>query len=247
MSRPPRVVSAGPRLAAKAQAERRDRRRTLRRRTAVALGVAAPMALLGWILLSSSLLAVQKVEVTGEVRLTAAQIEQAAAVAPGVPLARVDTGAVARRIRALGPVADVSVSRDWPHVLRVHVVERVAAVAVPRAGGLLLLDAQGVALATVPSVPRGVYRLQVQDPARDDPSTQAALSVLHGLPRSILGELTALEATSPEQVTLLLTRGRKVLWGGAEDGPSKVAAVLALLKMPGTAFDVSAPGVVTRR
>ena len=247
MSRPPRVVSAGPRLAAKAKAARRDRRQVLLRRTTWGLACVAPLALLGWVLLATSALAVQKVVVTGEKRLTAAQIETAAAVAPGTPLARVDIGAVARRIRALGPVADVTVSRSWPHALRVTVVERVPVVAVPRGKGVLLLDDQGVPLATVPTIPHGVYRLEVKDPAREDPSTQAALSVLRGLPRALLGQLGSLRATSPEQVTLLLKGGRQVLWGGTADPSAKASAVLALLRMPGTIFDVSAPGVVTRR
>ncbi|MCW2598377.1 MAG: peptidase [Frankiales bacterium] len=206
-----------------------------------------PVALAGWVLLGSSLLAVQKIVVTGEKRLTAAQVENAVGVASGTPLARVDTAAAAGRVRRLGPIADVTVSRRWPHTLQVKVVERVPAVAVPRGKGLLLLDNQGVPLATVASIPRGVYRLEVRDPSRDDPSTKAALSVLRGLPKGLLAQLERLKATSPEQVTLLLKGGRQVLWGGANNGAVKASTALALLKMPGTVFDVSAPGVATRR
>jgi cell division protein FtsQ len=209
--------------------------------------VAAPLVLLGWVLLASSLLAVQRVVVTGEVRLTAAQIVTAADVAPGTPLARVDTTAVARRIRALGPVADVTVSRRWPHSLQVKVIERVAVVGVPHGKDVLLLDGQGFTVAAVAAIPRGVYRLDVQNPSRDDPTTTAALTVLRGLPKGLRAHLGSLRATSPEQVTLLLKDGRQVLWGGAEDAAAKASTLQALLKMPGTTFDVSAPGVATRR
>jgi cell division protein FtsQ len=246
-TKPPRVVSAGPRLAAKAQAGRRDRRRVLLRRAGWALAGIGPLLMLGWVLLGSSLLAVQTVVVTGESRLTVAQVETAAGVRSGTPLARLDTGAIARRVRALGAVDKVTVSRGWPHTVKIIVVERLPFVAVPRAHGVLLLDDQGYPLATVATIPAGVIRLEVTGPERANPTTSAALSVLRGLPKDLRGVLGSVRAASPEQVTLLLRGGRQVLWGGASDGSAKAAATLALLRMPGTIFDVSAPGVVTRR
>jgi cell division protein FtsQ len=99
----------------------------------------------------------------------------------------------------------------------------------------------------VATIPRGVFRLDVKDPGRSDPTTVAALSVLRSLPKGLLSALGSVRAASPEQVTLLMRGGRTVLWGGAADGPAKGAAALALLRLPGTVFDVSAPGVVTRR
>lgn len=247
MSGRPGVVSATPRLAARAQVQRQERKRRLLRRGALALAAAAPLVLLGWVLLGSSLLAVRTVVVTGEARLTAAQVEAAASVVPGTPLARVDTAAVARRVRALGPVAAVSVTRSWPHGLRITVVERVPVVGVQSAAGVALLDAQGVQIAVVPALPAGVLRLQVAQPGRDDPATEAALGVLRGLPKPLRAQVTTVAASTPEQVTLVLRGGRQVLWGGDTDGGVKAAALRDLLKMPGTVFDVSAPGVVTRR
>lgn len=247
MSGRPGVVSATPRLAARAQAQRHERRQRLLRRGALALAAAAPVVLLGWLLLGSSLLALRTVTVVGEARLTAAQVEAAASVVPGTPLARVDTAAVARRVRALGPVAAVTVTRSWPHGLRIRVVERVPVVGVQGAGGITLLDGQGVQIAVVPALPAGVLRLQVPSPGRSDPATEAALGVLHGLPKALRAQVGTIRATTPEQVTLVLHGGRQVLWGGDTDGAVKAAALTDLLRMPGTVFDVSAPGVVTRR
>ncbi len=245
VARPPRVVSAAPRLAARAVADRQARRSVWVRRTGWVSGTCLPPALVGWLVLGSSVLGVQKVVVTGEHRLTAAQISAVVNVPYGTPLARVDTSAVARRVRALSAVAGATVTRSWPHGLKVTVVERVPVVAVAQGGTRLLLDTHGVAVATAKVVPAGVYPLAV--PATDHAATVAALQVLRGLPMVLGHDLVSLTATSPEQVTLTLTHGRRVLWGGAEDGPAKALAVLALLKMPGTVFDVSAPGVVTRR
>lgn len=243
MSKLPRVVSAAPRIKAKARARRRDVRASVLRRSSWALAALAPLLLVGWIVLASPLLAVQKVSVVGEHRLSAAAISAAAAVPAGTPLARVDTAAVAARIRALGPVAAVTVSRSWPHELSVKVVERVPVVAVTRGSSVVLLDFSDVEVATAATVPHGVYPLA----SSSDPATRAALSVLHGLPRGIVGRLGSLEAPSPEQVTLVLRDGRKILWGGPVDATAKASAVLALIRMPGTIFDVSSPGVVTRR
>ncbi len=245
VARPPRVVSAAPRLAVRADADRRAYLTVWVRRSAWGLGIVLPLALLGWLVLGSSLLGVQKVVVTGEHRLTAAQITAVVGVPSGTPLARVDTSAVARRVRALTAVAGVTVTRSWPHGLTVTVVERVPVAAVPQGASVLLLDTHGVQVATVKAVPAGVYPLAV--PVTDRAATVAALAVLRGLPAVLGHDLVSLSATSPEQVTLMLTHGRRVLWGGAADGRAKALALLALLKMPGTVFDVSAPGVVTRR
>jgi cell division protein FtsQ len=247
VSRPPRVVSAAPKLAAKAEASRRDRRRTWLRRLGWSSAGVVPLALLGWVLLFSSLFSVQKVLVTGESRLSAAQIEQAASFTQGTALARVDTAGVARRIEQLRQVDHVTVTRSWPDALKVTVVERVPLVAVPRGGSLLLLDAHGVELESVAKAPKGVYRLEVSRPGVDDPATRAALGVLQRLPEPLLGRLGSLRAPSAEQVTLVLRDGRQVLWGGVDNGSAKAAAVLALIRMPGRIYDVSAPGVVTRR
>ena len=92
-------------------------------------------------------------------------------------------------------------------------------------------------------MPRGVVPLVSSSP----PATAAALAVLRSLPPALRARLGSVSATSAEQVTLLLADHRQVLWGGASDEATKAAAVMALLRMPGTVFDVSAKGVVTRR
>lgn len=246
-SRRPPVVPAGPKLAARARAAQKDRRATVVRRTGLVLAGVVPLALLAWALLGSSLLAVRQISVSGESRLTGQQILAAAGVRVGTPLARLDTGAVAARIRRLPPVADVSVSRDWPHGVRLRVVERQPLVGVLVGRTVTLFDRDGVPFAGGGSFPRGVVPLVVAQPGQQDPATRAALTVLQVLPAGLRAQLRSLSAASPEQVQLLLQGGRTVVWGGAGGAAQKVPAVLALLRLPGKVFDVSAPGVVTRR
>ncbi|MCU1588368.1 MAG: Polypeptide-transport-associated domain protein FtsQ-type [Frankiales bacterium] len=240
---PPGVVSAAPRLRAKAKQERWDRRLRWLRRTGVVLLALAPLVAAGWVLLASGLLAVQKVSITGTGRLSRAEVQRVVDVPLGTPLAKVDIAAVEARLKRLPPVAEATVSRDWPHGLRVVIVERVVVVAERQGTSWVLRDRTGAEVATSATVPRGVYALVSRSPA----STAAALGVMQELPPGLRGLLRSVQATSPEQVLLRLTDGRQVLWGGDSDNAVKAAAVWALLKMPGSYFDVSAKGVATRR
>jgi cell division protein FtsQ len=241
------VLPAGPRLEERARAERRARRRVLLRRGGWVLAGVVPFVLVAWVLLGSSWLVVDKVVVTGEARVTADQVLAAAQVRLGTPLARVDTGAVAARVRALGPVASVRVSRSWPGTLRVTVVEREPVVAVGRGRTWTLYDGTGTQLGTVTGVPTGLARLEVARPGPDDPATRAALAVLQGLPQALRSQVAVVRAPSPEQVGLVLRDRRTVVWGNTSDARAKATALVALLRLPGHVYDVSSPTVVTRR
>jgi cell division protein FtsQ len=241
------VLSAEPRLAQRARAERKAHRRALLRRTGWVLAAAAPFAAAGWLLLASPWLVVDEVSVTGAERLTVAQVLAAADVELGQPLARVDTAGIADRVEALGPVLSVSVQRGWPSTLEVTVVEREPVAAVGRAPAFTLVDGTGAQLGTARSLPPGIVRLGVAHAGPDDPTTRAALSVLRVLPPVVRSHLAAVRAASPEQVTLVLRDGRTVLWGGVGEARAKAAVIVPLLRLPGTVYDVSTPSVVTRR
>lgn len=205
----------------------------------------APLVLLGWLLLGSSLLAVRDVTVTGASRLTVAQVRAAAAVPVGTALARVDTAAVARRIRALPPVARVEVRRSWPHGLRLLVTERVPVAVIADGAQVLLLDATGTVVGPAPKTPPGLLILHV--PSSAGPVASAALAVLRDLPAALRAQVAGLSAATSDQVELQLRDGRRVVWGSPVDGARKAAATQVLLRLPGRVFDVSSPGVVTRR
>jgi cell division protein FtsQ len=242
------VLPVGPRLQERARVQRQARRLTLLRRLGWVLAAVTPFAVTAWLLLGSPWLTVDRVEVHGQSRLSTTQVLAAVHVAPGTPLARVDTSAVAARVRALGPVASVSVTRAWPHTLRVTVVEREPVAAVRARGtSWTLYDGTGTQLGTTTSLPAGLARLEVTHPGPTDASTRAALSVLQGLPKNLRVLVVAVRAATPEQVVLVLRDRRRAVWGGVQDGPAKAVALTALLRMKGHVFDVSSPSVVTRR
>lgn len=244
---PPGVLPAAGRLRARQRAERSGRRRRRARGALLGLAALGPVLALAWLVLFSPWLAVSRVEVSGTARLTPEQVVQAAAVEDGTTLARVDAGDVADRVAALAPVQDVRVQRAWPSTLRLTVTERTAVVAVPRGQGVQLVDAQGVVFADEPAPPPGVPVLEVAEPSREDPATLAALAVRAELPPDLAGQVGTLRASTPSDVELVLADGRRVVWGSPGEAEAKSAALRTLLGMPGTVYDVSAPGIAVRR
>lgn len=244
---PADVVPAGPRRAAKAQADRSARRSRRVRRVGQGLLLLVPLALVGWVLLASSLLAVDRVVLSGLGRLSEQQVRAVVDVEPGTPLARVDTGEVADAVRALPAVASVQVERSWPGTLRVAVRERVVAAGVQRGDRVELVDGDGVGFATEPGLPPGVVRLEVDDPGPRDPATRAALSVTTSLPDELRRQVLAVSVDEADRVVLRLDGDQRVVWGAPGETTTKAAAALALLKTPGGVVDVSTPGLVVRR
>ena len=245
--RPFPVVPAGARLQERARAERSQRRRRVLRLLSRGLLLLVPLLAAAWVVLLSSWLALDRVEVAGTGRLEPGQVVRAAAVPTGTPLGRVDTAAVEERVAALAPVQDVTVRRDWPGTLTVTVTERTAAAAVREQAGVRLLDGTGVPFATESELPPGLVVLDVEDAGPGDPATRAALDVHAALPDALRRQVTQVQAPSAQAVTLQLADGRSVVWGGSSGSATKAAAVLALLGRPGTVFDVSGEGVVVVR
>jgi cell division protein FtsQ len=221
-------------------------RRWSRLRVLAVLGlVLALVGAAGWVVLESSLFAVRSVEVTGATRVPPAQVLAAADIAPTTPLARVDTDAVARRVEAIVAVRTVSVSRQWPRTVLIVVAERVPAAVQRRGSSYLLLDRTGVAFDTVRTRPK---RLPLVSADTDSPRTlRAALDVLAVVPDRVRRQLVEVRATSPEQVTLRLTRHRTVMWGSTERGERKAAVLAALMSRRALVYDVSAPDAPTTR
>src|SRR5690606_6620557 len=130
-----------------------------------------------WVLLGTSVLGVRSVEVTGTQVTTAEAVRAAAAVAVGTPMLRLDTDAIAERVRALPPVAHVDVRRSLPHTLVITVTERTPAAVVPEPDGFAVLAADGVVYHHAATPPGGVPVIRLAAPGPEDPATLAALRV----------------------------------------------------------------------
>ncbi|WP_418956563.1 cell division protein FtsQ/DivIB [Streptomyces tritici] len=213
---------------------------------AVALGAGGIWALYG-----SSWLRVEHVKTSGTKVLTRAEVEAAAAVPLGSPLASVDTDAIAARLTDRLPRIDaVEVSRSWPHGIDLKVTERKPVLLVEKGGKFIEVDDGGMRFATVDRPPAGVPRLVMN--VSGSPSLRRfdadrllveAVGVTAGLPRAIARDVRVVRVASYDSVTLELGGGRTVFWGSGEDGVSKARVLAALMKAEPEAghFDVSAP------
>jgi cell division protein FtsQ len=227
----------------------RARRRRLRAATPWLAGLLAiaVAALIGWLVYGTSVLGVRHVVVEGNVQVSTAQVLDAAAVPSGAPLASLDLGGVAQRVRSLAPVRTAQVTRSWPATVVIDVTERVGVAVLHRPDAKYdVIDAEGVIFARVPTQ-NGLPTVRLAHPGPDDPSTRAALAVLAALTGVLRDRLATLVADSPTTIRLELTDNRVVIWGDATQNATKARVATSLLGRPGTTIDVSAPDVVTVR
>lgn len=203
-----------------------------------------------WLLVGSTLFTVRRLAVSGADPAVAAEVRRVAQVRLGRPLALIDVRAVAHRVVGLPAVARVRVSQAFPTTLRIAVTQRVPVLALPNApgaSGYRLVDATGVVVATVPTPPVGLPVVQVAT-GPGAPTMAQALAVLGALPAPLLATVTAVQAPTPDSITLLLRGGRSIIWGSTAHPRAKVQILAVLLRQPGRIFDVSAaPTVVTAR
>ena len=160
-----------------------------------------------WLFGFTAVLGVEAVDVTGAPIAGADQIRAVAAVADGTPLARVDTDAVADRVRSVASVASVDVGRSWPSTLIIAVTERVPVAVVARDGVFFVVDREGVVFNQVAQPPEGVVDLTVANPGPDDPTTLAALRVLAALTPELRAQTVAVAADSPYADPAAAARG----------------------------------------
>lgn len=241
------AVAAPSRADQLAQARRATRRRDRWRQVAAVVVAAGLVAGLAWLLGYSDLLAVRDARVEGVAGPLAEQVEAAAAVPIGVPLARVDTAAVAQRAESVADVASVTVSRGWPQTLVLRVTPRVGLATMASEGEWRLVDADGVVFASLPLPADDLPILEAPEGEDGLDRRVAGVSVATVLPPDVLRSVERIEASSPGGVRLLLRDGRVVVWGTAEDAERKAEVLTVLLGTPATAYDVSVPDRPTLR
>lgn len=232
--RPP---SDSARFAARAKQRRRARWRV----AAIWVALAGVVAAAVWAIAFSSLLAVRTVQVAGVHRLNADEVSRAAKVPTGGSLALLDTGSIESRVSGLTPVAKVAVHRLLPHTVRIVVTERTPTAVVRTPAGMSLVDAEGVVFAAVLVAPDN---LPVIRTARLDPTpatlTRAA-EMLAALPAKVRADVVLVHADTADDMSVQLTGGRRVVWGGPGQARFKADVLKVLIKEKGRTYDVSVP------
>lgn len=237
--------------------EERSRRRFARRQWArrwltlryLVVGVTV-LVLLGGSLYAvyfSDALSVREVEVVGARTISAADVESAASVPTGGPLATLDLDAIEFRVRSLKEVRSVEVTRQWPDGVLITIQER-EPVAVVRLGAELRgVDVEGVPFRTYRRAPSGLPRIETPagTSATDEEALREAVTVISALPREVSVLVDYLLLTSVDEIDLVLRDERVVRWGSAEGSDEKADVLIALLAQPGQVYDVSVPGQPT--
>jgi cell division protein FtsQ len=195
-----------------------------------------------WLVQLSPVLAVRSVRVEGVSPGIGTTITGRAEVPMGTPLARVDTAAIALRVMAMGTLAEVSVSRSWPSTIVIAASPRAPVLVVKNSKGeLQVVDAQGVAYASVSAPPKGVPLISTAENPPSNESMRAAITVLQALSTGQRGRVTNVAVSGANMVTLRLD-AVTVTWGGASEPELKVKVMTALLRQKGVrTIDVSAP------
>ncbi len=217
--------------------------------------VLAAVAIVGgvsWALLDSRFFVVRSVTVTGTHLVTRAEVRSAAAIPPGVPLIRVNGTAIAHRIEQIRQVQTAQVSRDWPDGVTITVIERTPVLAVPDGQGYQLIDKYGVAVESSSRRPPALPILELSavpgtgpvsvPELRGSPAVYAAAVVLHELPRYLARSVVSMQAPSATEVSLSLTRGITIVWGGTDRAAEKRRELAVLIRRHARTYNVSAPG-----
>jgi cell division septal protein FtsQ len=189
--------------------------------------------------------AVRTITVSGGDGALAAQVRTALAREVGVPIALVDARDVTTRIAAVAGVRSFSLARLPPGTLAVRVVPRTPVAQVRAGAAFDLVDGADVTLRTsarrIPAIP-------LVTAAAGSAAFTASAEVIESLPASLAARVRTVAAPTPDAVRLTLTDGRTVVWGSADAGEAKAAALAAALVHVARSahrIDVSVPGSVS--
>lgn len=226
-------------------------RRRMSLRVRVALVAVAVLALLGgaWLWLrDSSLVAVRNVTISGVYGPEASQIRSALTLAArNMTTLDVRTGQLRTAVGPYPVVKDVRVSAQFPHGLRIRVIEQLPvgvlfaggrAVAVTGDGTLL----HDVATGSLPQVP---VRLLPGGSQVTDRSTLDALALLSVTPARLLSRIAQVTDASAHGLIVQLRSGPDIYFGDASEFEAKWTAATEVLADPSSAgavyIDVTDP------
>lgn len=219
-----------------------------RRVAAVLLAVCVLGA--GWLWLrSSSLVAVSQVRITGITGPDSVRI-RAALTAAAHTMTTLDVK-MSRLYTAVSPYPDVKalrVTTDFPHGLRIRVVEELPAAILSAGGSRIVVAADGVVLRSV-SARRALPVIPVRalpvGARLSDPAAAQELAVVSGMPAKFRTRVTTVLDTSTHGIVVKLRAGPSLYFGSSNSIGDKWIAATAVLASPGSAgasyIDLSDP------
>jgi cell division protein FtsQ len=229
------------------------RRRALRRRRPLVLAAALAILLVAggaWLWLrDSSLVAVNRVTVTGESGPDAGQIRLAlTAAARNMTTLDVKMNQLRMAVQPYPVVKNLSVSTQFPHGMRIRVIEQVPVAVVSAGGQRIAVAGDGTLLrdvipgASLPTIALGVVPggTRLTGAARSEASLAAAA------PYELLARIGQVLTAAPHGLVAQLRNGPSIYFGSAGRLGAKWAAAAAVLADPSSDgapyIDVTVPG-----
>ena len=190
-------------------------------------------------------LALQTITVEGATRVPADQIVAALQPQINKPLPLVDMGAVRKAVEAQPLVKSYSTVAVPPHTLVIKIVERSPIGYLVSNGDLIMVDPAGVVLEHSTERIPGIPVITVDGASAQSKGFTAAVDVISSLPSALAGQLDEVIANTTDDVTLILTGGARVFWGGPENAAMKNRVLSQLLAVNPVGsvseYDVSSP------
>jgi cell division protein FtsQ len=203
----------------------------------------------GWVWLrNSSLVAVQRVTIVGVGGRDAPQIRSALlAAAHNMTTLNVKLAALRTAVEPFPVVKHLHVSTDFPHRMRIEVVEQVPVALVSTAGVRVAVSADGTLLhgASIPGALPTIPLSVVPGGSRVTGATLSAVGLLAAAPYQLLGKVSQAMDSGTQGLVAQVRNGPKLYFGADSDLGAKWAAAATVLADPGSAgadyIDVTVP------
>jgi cell division protein FtsQ len=197
----------------------------------------------------SSLVAVQRVTVTGENGPDAEAIALALrSAARSMTTLDVQTDRLYAAVSAYPVVRSLEVTTQFPHGMRIHVVERLPVAMVIVAGRRTAVAGDGSLLhdlTQIPALPRIALPVAPGGPRLSEPQSVAELAVASAAPPALRPRIKLIRLVAGPGLEATLAQGPAIYLGDASELRTKWAAAMAVLGDPGSVgaayVDVSDP------
>jgi cell division protein FtsQ len=222
-----------------------------RPRRRVWVGLALVLVLLGggylW-LRDSSLVAVHSVRITGNAGPDQPQIARALrAAARGMTTLDVHEDALRTAVAPYPVVKDLQITTNFPHGLRIRVIEQIPVGALAADGRTIAVSADGTLLRDAPTSGLPVIPVRVPPGGTrvSDASGRGAVAALGAAPYAMLARISQVTTVSGRGVVADVRAGPQIVFGDASQMAAKWRAAAAVMADSGSAgaqyIDVTDP------
>ena len=196
--------------------------------------------------LTTPLIAVEKIRITGLHAVSQKQVRKALRDQLGVPLSLINQQHIVDELSSFTRIESVAIVAELPHTLHVAVTERSPIAIVVVNGVAYLYDLAGIRLGVAHSSDMYPLISSAGEP-KSSASYKEAIAVLLSLPSKLLSKVASVNASSQDNVTLQLRgyAGQKIIWGDSSRGIFKSRVLAALManqkQTDRVTYDVSSP------